>query len=505
MTDIQVDVKVNWLDYSYVNIEAENSILMELRNYFSFEVDGFKFNPKYKYGAWDGKIRLLDNNGRLPLGLTGFLKRYCENEGLSYSEAEQITSIPFITREDFDAWIGGLDIYAGEDKITPHWYQADAVFEAINGNRRVLNLPTSAGKSLIAALLARWYMENFEGKILVIVPTTALVDQMIDDFADYRIVPRGACLGIRGGTKRDSDAVVYVSTWQTAVKQDSTWFRQFGMLNVDECHLANGASIKRIIETMGHCQFKFGMSGSLKEGKTNVLQYIGSFGDVFRPVTTKKLMEDGQVSNLKINSVFLRYPDHETVINKGLEYQAEIKTITTHTKRNAWVCRLALKLATQRNENVLIMFKNIAHGKLLYEALKRKHGDKVHYVSGETKTENRVELKGNAENEDGLIIVASYGVMSTGISIKKLHHIMFAHPVKSSVVVKQSIGRVLRKHDSKDFATLWDIVDDICVKPKTAKSKKKYTHMNYAYKHAMKRIEIYNDEHFPYSIAEVIL
>ncbi|MHC5792026.1 hypothetical protein ACYT6H_10560, partial [Streptococcus pyogenes] len=75
--------------------------------------------------------------------------------------------------------------------------------------------------------------------------------------------------------------------------------------------------------------FKFGLSGSLKDGKANVMQYVGMFGEIFRPVSTSQLMEDGQVTDLKINSIFLRYPDEFAVKMKGKTYQEEIKVITS--------------------------------------------------------------------------------------------------------------------------------------------------------------------------------
>ena len=500
------DVKIEFVGYSHIKVECENSIFMEIRDYYAFEMDGYKFNPKYKYGGWDGKIRLMSTEGLLPIGLLSNLVAYCASNDLTCDVDSRLNPIHQMTRTEFDEWLDGLEIYAGENRIKPHWYQADAVFEAINSNRRTLNLPTSAGKSLISAIINRWYIERYEGKILVIVPTTALVQQMIDDYSDYRIISRGMCHGIQAGTRKDSaDALVYVSTWQSACKQPREWFQQFGMLNVDECHLSTGLQISKIVANMDHTIFKFGMSGSLKDGKANIMQYIGMFGTVYKPVSTRQLIDDGQVSKLKINSIFLRYPDQDVTLTRGIPYPDEITHITNHTKRNVWICKLALKLAA-KDENVVLFFKHIKHGKRLFEALKAKHGeDKVVFISGEVKTEARVEMKGIAENSTGLIIVASYGVMSTGISIKNLHHLIFAHPVKSAVIVLQSLGRVIRKHDSKDTAQLWDIVDDICAKPKSSNSKKKYVHLNYAYKHGLERIDIYNRELHDYSIKEVII
>lgn len=42
-----------------------------------------------------------------------------------------------------------------------------------------------------------------------------------------------------------------------------------------------------------------------------MMQYIGAFGKVFKPVDTRRLMDDGQVTNLKINTIFLRYKEEE--------------------------------------------------------------------------------------------------------------------------------------------------------------------------------------------------
>lgn len=497
-------IELHYENSSHVRVECDESTFYELRDYFSFEAEGFKFNPKFKYGQWDGRIRLLEYNRMLPYGLYSYVKKFSDQMGYELWVDPRIAEKEPITREEFDEWLLSKKIYAGLTEITPHWYQADAVFNGLVNRRNILNLPTSAGKSLIQALLARYYVEHYEGKILIIVPTTALVDQMIDDFCDYRLFPRQRMLGIRSGTAKDSDdAMIYVSTWQTAIKQHKGWFSQFGMMMNDECHLATGKSISTIVSGLTNCTFKYGLSGSLKDGKANIMQYVGMFGEIFRPTSTAELMENGQVTELKINSIFLRYPDEFTVKMKGKPYQDEIKVITQAPKRNKWIANLAVKLAS-KEENVFVMFKNIAHGKELFRLIKETHA-KVYYVSGEVDTDTRNALKSMAESGTGIIVVASYGVFSTGISVKNLHHVILAHPVKSKIIVLQTIGRVLRKHTSKAVAQVWDIIDDMGVKPKSATAKKKYVHLNYALKHALERIQRYAEEKFNYVMKQVDL
>ena len=64
-------------------------------------------------------------------------------------------------------------------------YQFNAICESIRKKRAILLSPTGSGKSLIIYVLMRWYMANHEDKVLVIVPTTSLVQQMLSDFDDY--------------------------------------------------------------------------------------------------------------------------------------------------------------------------------------------------------------------------------------------------------------------------------------------------------------------------------
>ena len=95
-----------------------------------------------------------------------------------------------------------------------------------------------------------------------------------------------------------------------------------------------------------------------------------------------------------------------------------------------------------------------------------------------------------AEKKDNILILASYGVFSTGINIRNLHNVIFASPYKSRIKVLQSIGRGLRRTEQKNAVKLYDIADDI-----SYKNKKNFTLL-----HFQDRINIYNEEEFDYEI-----
>ena len=99
------------------------------------------------------------------------------------------------------------------------------------------------------------------------------------------------------------------------------------------------------------------------------------------------------------------------------------------------------------------------------------------------------------EEGENVIVVASYGVFSTGINIKRLHNIVFGSPYKSQIKVLQSIGRGLRVADDKQQLNVFDIIDDLSYNGRD----------NYTLKHFGERINIYNEQGFDYDIIPVKL
>ncbi|ENK9858451.1 DEAD/DEAH box helicase family protein, partial [Salmonella enterica] len=254
------DIKIHFQDYSFVKIECSDSVSMELRDYFSFEVEGAQFSSRYKYGGWDGKIRLFTYENTLPIGLIKTVGIFAKNMSYSLWVDPRLLDKEDVTKEGIEQWIDSLDVYSGNNKISPYWYQREAVFQGIHNRRRMLVLPTSAGKSLVACLLSRWYLENYTGKVLIIVPTTSLVVQMRDDFVDYQLFPYEAIHCVMSGKSKEvGDRLITVSTWQSACKQPKEWFRQYGMVIVDECHKATAKNLTNIVNDMTHCRFKIGM------------------------------------------------------------------------------------------------------------------------------------------------------------------------------------------------------------------------------------------------------
>tara|TARA_Y100000310_G_scaffold253734_1_gene260673 strand:+ start:559 stop:2088 length:1530 start_codon:yes stop_codon:yes gene_type:complete len=474
----------------YMDIKCERDVAKEISDFFTFNVPGAEYTPAFKYRKWDGKIRLFNMFKRcLYCGLLEYLVKFCEDRGYDYFLDPQLTPHPKIINhkhvEDF--FINFLKPHSKNKPIIPHQHQIDAVYECVNKKRSLLLSPTGSGKSLIIYALMRYYQKITNKKVLILVPTTSLVEQMYTDFEDYSSSSdwdvSDNCHKIYSGKDREASQQVTISTWQSLYKMPKEFFDQYGAVFGDECHLYKAKSLSAIMEKLTDCPIRIGTTGTLDGTKAHKLMIEGLFGPVFKAASTKDLIKQDILSDFEIDSILLKYPKDMCESFKRLPYQEEINQLISLEARNDFITDLAEKT----KGNTLILFQYVKnHGIPLYEKMISKGQGKVFLVHGGVHADIREEIRHIAEEEDNAVIVASYGTFSTGVSIKKLHNIIFASPSKSRIRVLQSIGRQLRKSDHKNKARLFDISDDL--------RWKKY--VNHTYRHYEERLEIYKSENF---------
>jgi len=484
-------IKVKKKDEVYLKVDTDLSTDQEICDFFTFEVPGAKFMPLYRNKMWDGKARLYSMYTKeLYVGLLPYLKEFADT-----LEYDIEIDVPSISEDiDIDKFTEELRLQSNGKQIEARDYQREAVRHAIKEGRTLLLSPTASGKSLIIYSLIRYHQLKGR-KQLIIVPTTSLVEQMYGDFQDYSTANgwkvQENCHRIYGGKEKSNEYPITISTWQSIYKYPKKWFEQFDVFYGDEAHLFKAKSLTTLMNKCVNTPYRIGTTGTLDGTKTHRLVLEGVFGQVHKVTTTKKLMDDKQLANLKIICCTLNYPDEVRKQVKGYNYQEEIDWIVTCPKRNEIIKNLTIA----QDGNTLLLFQYVEkHGKVLYEMLEKADKDrKVFFVFGGTDTETREEIRALTEKESNAIIVASYGTFSTGINIRNLHNIVFASPSKSRIRNLQSIGRGLRKGDNKVTCNLFDIGDDL-----SWKSKK-----NYTLNHLIERIKIYNEEGFDYKLVKI--
>lgn len=486
-----------------MDIDCDYGIAQELSDYFSFFVPGYKFMPAYKNRVWDGKIRLFNiQTMDMPVGLFPFLHEFCAPRNYKIEVEHnnhfgQPGSTNEIDPDEIMRFIKGLDLHSRGQPIGIRDYQFDAVCKGLSAKRSVLLSPTGSGKSLIIYVLMQLYLlkhRNGNKKVLIIVPTTSLVEQMYNDFADYGMPAEDCVHRIYSGRDKETEKEIVVSTWQSIYKLPGPWFEQFGAVFGDECHGFKSKSLTTIMNKCKEAEYRWGTTGTLDGSQTHELVLQGLFGKIYNVTTTKKLQDENTLAKLKINILLLKHPE-EVRKNWGKQdYQAEIDYIVRNEARNNLISSLTVDL----NGNSLVLFNYVEkHGKPLFELIRNKveDGRKVFFVSGETGTSDREAIRKIIESQKNAIIVASLGTFSTGINIRNLHNIVFASPSKSQIRVLQSIGRGLRKSDDGAVANLYDIADDLHWRGKK----------NYTLEHSAERVKMYVKQEFDYKIYEVDL
>ena len=484
-----MDLLIRKKNEVYLKVEADPHINYELADFFTFEVESAKYMQKTKrYRGWDGKIRLYSPaTGEIYCGLVSYLTDWATQKGYNYQLEDSenfgnpLEENQLVTPEGVGHFVKTLSL-----PVKMRDYQYRAVYESLRYNRRLLLSPTASGKSLMIYSLVRFHV-NVKRKVLIVVPTTSLVEQMYKDFEEYGWMASKHCHKIYAGEEKYTKHDVVISTWQSIYKEPNKFFSRFDVVIGDEAHLFKAKSLTTLMSKLHGCKYRIGFTGTLDGANVNQLVLEGVFGRCSKVTKTNELMKQGHVAKLKVKIILLKHKEQRF---EG--YQDEIEYLVDNDLRNNFIKNLAVDL----KGNTLVLFNYVEkHGIPLYELINSNTDSPVYLVHGGVDTNDREEIRFLTEKSDNAIIVASYGTFSTGINIRNLHNVIFASPSKSRIRNLQSIGRVLRKGDNKSKATLYDIADDISTDRGN----------NYTLNHLMERVKIYSEEKFNYEIIEVKL
>lgn len=476
------DLFIGKQNEAFINFSCSDSIAQELSDYFTFFVPGYQFQPLFKQGIWDGKIRLASLKTRtLPGGLLGYVQKFAQDRRYNLSIDDAVLLTTNFSIAEAQAFADSLKL-----PHVPHDYQIEAFAKSIRNRRILIVSPTASGKSLVIYMIVRQLLlSHIKG--IIIVPTTSLVEQLFDDFKKYGWNVDKYVHRMYAGKEKKSEHFLTISTWQTLHRQDPEYLKQFDFVIGDEAHQFKAKSLTQILSNLTNADVRIGTTGTLDGTKTHQLVLEGHFGPVFVPRTTKELMDSGKLAPLKIKCLILKYPEPICAAHRKSDYQAEYDFVVNYTPRAKFIRNLALSL----EGNTLVMFQLVKkHGKPMYDDISThaKPDRPVYFICGGVDTIEREEIRKLMETHTNAIIVASYGTFSTGINIPNLNNVVFAAPSKSRLRNLQSIGRGLRTSTGKTHATLFDIVDDLRIGKR----------QNFLIKHFVCRAEMYSSEKFEF-------
>lgn len=456
------------------------------------------------------------NNQFFPEGLLGDVKRglaplleyhklpeiEIENEELFFED---------VTREDFNDFIKSLVLPEKYDLFDEKYlYQSEAAFLAILNKIARIEVGTGGGKTMITYLYCKFLKDkiipklNYEHKkILIVVPTVDLAKQLKRNFTEYQsLMSEEFKLKIEtiySGSKRFAEADIVCGTWQSLCEFDEDYFDEFCCMICDEAHTSKNFQIRNgIYAKMKHADFMFGMSGTFP--KYNTLDYLhisAMFGSPVLVRKTKQLIKDGVVVPVKIHNIKIKYEGsiagysaylkNNSVIGTE-KYRLEKTFFETLYERNSLIGGLINGIPG----NNLLLVETVDYCDVLKDFLSEVCPNKyIQIIHGTIKSAEREEIKLNMEDRDDVVLIATYGTMSTGVSINNIMNVYFPDGGKSEIRIKQSIGRGLRLHPSKEWLNVFDIQD--------------YMSGSSFWNHALTRNKIYSEEGFPFKTREIKL
>jgi superfamily II DNA or RNA helicase len=475
-------------------LDEVNCVVMGLEtketNYFKEKysplAEGYFFSKKFKLGIWDGKISFFSKAGKTYVQLLDEivpeLKKFGYKLELIDNRQTHTLDIPTIDKDYFIS--SGIE-------LGPH--QVDAVNAITRNNGGIVLAATGAGKSIINAALADLYNKAYGFKVIIIVPTSDLVSQGVEDFQNI-----GLDVGEYSGENKNLNHPIIVSTWQ-ALQNNMKIMGMFNVAIVDEAHGTKGSTLKDILNNYGsHLIVRIGVTGTLPESQVDALSVKITLGIPQYVVTAKQLMDLGWLAQLDITILELtenkkleyeqwklEFPDEADDVSytKFLEhlypdYDAEKKYLNTNEARLDYISKLTEINRAKDKGNTLILVNSVPSGQKLAKAIPGSH-----FVYGMDKKAFRREVYKLFKDHDDIVVIATSQLASTGLNIPRIFYLYMVDIGKSYIRVIQSIGRGLRKAHDKDYVTVFDICSNL----------------KYSKQHQSKRIVHYKKAEYPHS------
>lgn len=465
------------------------SIRQEMIRAVAYVLPYAKFTPAGRLGRWDGKVNFMNIGGSTYFHMLDKLLPILDKHNISIEVEDHRTNHGFdfqpIDENIFSDVVFPPGHHMEGSTITLREHQVNAVNACLSNSHGMLLASTSSGKTLITAALSK-SVEKY-GRSIVIVPSTDLVQQT---YNDYEMC--GLDAGVFYGDKKELGHQHTITTWQSL---NSLWKKTkkgeiemteqdvFDFIDgvvcvmVDEAHTSAADALQQVLgNVMKDIPLRWGLTGTIPKDPVMAAKIRCNVGDVIYTITAKELQDKKILSTCNVNCIKLKSS------LKFATYAEEMKYLVTDRERMKYVASLIGAIA--ESGNTLVLVDRLEAGELLCEFLGIP---KSEFVRGNTKKKDREASYGEIRWADNKILIATYGVASTGISISRLYNVVLIEPGKSFVRTIQSIGRGLRRAEDKDHVEIYDISGS----------------NKFSAKHLRERISYYKEVMYPHSIIDV--
>ncbi|MEO0304587.1 MAG: DEAD/DEAH box helicase family protein, partial [candidate division WOR-3 bacterium] len=428
--------------------------------------------PTYALGRWDGYTYYFSIGGNSYFYLLDKILPVLDEHGYKIEIEDHRKKYDFQFDEINEDYIEKLDLrwpdnheYAGE-KIKLRDYQIKAINDFLSSYQGVKEIPTGAGKTIVSALLAK-LIEKY-GNTITIVPSKSLILQTERDFKLL-----GLDVGVLYGDRKTIDCKHLIATWQTleslnkaSKKIKENILKALGdnliAVIVDECHTAKGNILKSILTgPFSSIPLRFGISATVPKNLHETMPILCSLGNFIDKIEIKELQEKGVLSECMVK--IYQFKDNYVSVN----YKSEVEYLLCNEDRLKRIADLIKEI--RKTGNTLVLIDRVKSGEILKNMI-----ENCDFLSGTIKTEERKKHYDEFSNVDNKLLIATYGIASTGLNIPRIFNLVMIEPGKSFIKIIQSIGRGIRKAKDKEFVFIYDICSNSKYSKRHLEERKKY-------------------------------
>ena len=316
----------------------------------------------------------------------------------------------------------------------------------------IISVPCGFGKTIMAIYIACY----FKKKTLFISHKDFLNEQFINSIKDF--VPNALIGKIKQNKIDIENKDIVIATLQSLALRDydSSVFKDFGLVIIDECHHIASEVFSRAFRKM-NIRLTLGLSATLnrKDGLRKVFEwYLGKSVYIYK---NDKSASDMIVQVHKYFSPANEYSYIKTFYNGQPNLCSCINNITSYSPRTLLIIEILQSiLKKEPNRKVLILSERKKQLKDIEDLIVSNNIASYGYYVGSMKM---CDLDISATKQ---LILATYQMSSEGLNIPTLNTLILASPIGD---IQQSVGRILRekKEDRKYIPLCIDIYDELSV------------------------------------------
>lgn len=344
----------------------------------------------------------------------------------------------------------------------------------LTNNQGIIHAATSAGKSAIIMSL----IGARKQKTLIIVNRKVLLQQLKRDAE--RWLGKKHVGVIADGKAKVGDVTFALE--RSLLKHLDAVKDQFGMVIMDECHVAPAFSFQKLFHDLP-ARYRYGFTGTVKRKDQMQFLMYASFGPIIATVTKDELEEAGRTTPVKVqvHETMTTVPPEVFELDSVKKWRETERIIHEDEGRMGDVCMLIERLLEEKHsvpieydvghediggyEEVSVPHKIVVASRFLKplerigEILASNYPRvRFRYVTGEEKDQDANCQALEASDID--VILATIPCFSTGVNVPSLTDLILISPVfTNELVLHQLRGRLMRKSEGKEVGTFHFLFD----------------------------------------------